>query len=187
MDIAKTLYVTNRKDWRQWLREHYKTENEIWLVYYKKETGKPRIVYNDAVEEALCFGWIDSLIKTLDKERTVQRFSPRKPGSQYSPANKERLRKLVKQRKVIKEVRDTLEDFSKEKFEIPADILNAIKADKEAWKNFQNFSDAYKRIRIGFIDGARKRPKEFEKRLRYFIQMTARNKQYGFGGIEKHF
>ncbi len=187
MEITKTLYATNRKDWRKWLREHYKTEKEIWLVYYKKETGKPRIVYNDAVEEALCFGWIDSIVKTLDKERTAQRFSPRKPGSPYSPANKERLRKLVKQHKVIKEVRDTLEDFLEEKFEIPEDILNAIKANQEAWKNFQNFSDAYKRIRIGFIDGARKRPGEFEKRLRYFIQMTARNKQYGFGGIEKHF
>jgi uncharacterized protein YdeI (YjbR/CyaY-like superfamily) len=187
MEISKTLHVTNRKDWRKWLRRHYRTEKEIWLVYYKKETGKPRIVYNDAVEEALCFGWIDSIVKTLDTERVVQRFSPRKPKSKYSPANKERLRKLVKQRKVIKEVRKTLEDFSEETFEIPEDILEAIKANKDAWKNFQKFSDSYKRIRIGFIDGARKRPEEFKKRLRYFIRMTEKNKQYGFGGIEKHF
>src|SRR5512135_901687 len=127
MEITKTLYITNRKDWRKWLREHYKTEKEIWLVYPRKETGKPRIGYNDAVEEALCFGWIDSIVKTLDKERTVQRFSPRKPKSKYSPANKERLRKLVKQRKVIKEIRDTLDDFAQEKFEIPEDVLEAIK------------------------------------------------------------
>lgn len=187
MEITKTLYVTSRNDWRKWLREHYKTEKEIWLVYPRKETGKPRITYNDAVEEALCFGWIDSIVKTLDQERTVQRFSPRKPGSKYSPANQERLRKLIKQRKVIKEVRDTLRDLSEENFEIPRDILNAIKANKEAWKNFQKFSDAYKRIRIGFIEGARKRPEEFQKRLRYFIQMTEKNKLYGFGGIEKHF
>src|SRR5215211_1457346 len=104
MKITKTLHVTNRKDWRKWLREHYKTEKEIWLVYYKKDTGKPRILYNDAVEEALCFGWIDSILKTLDDQRNAQRFSPRKPNSKYSPANKERLRKLLKQRKVIKEV-----------------------------------------------------------------------------------
>ena len=187
MEITKTLHVTNRKDWRKWLREHYRTEREIWLIYYRKETGKPRIAYNDAVEEALCFGWIDSIVKTFDKERTVQRFSPRKPKSQYSPANKERLRKLIKQRKVIKEIRDTLEDFSEEKFEIPKDILKAIKANKQAWKNFQKFSDPYKRIRIGFIDGARKRPEEFRKRLRYFIKMTAQNKQFGFGGIEKYY
>jgi uncharacterized protein YdeI (YjbR/CyaY-like superfamily) len=187
MEITKILYVTNRKDWRKWLREHYKTEKEIWLVYPRKETGNPRITYNDAVEEALCFGWIDSIIKTLDQERTVQRFSPRKPGSKYSPANKERLRKLIKQRKVIKEILDTLEDLSEENFEIPKDILNAIEANKEAWKNFQKFSDAYKRIRIGFIEGARERPAEFQKRLRYFIRMTEKNKLYGFGGIEKHF
>jgi uncharacterized protein YdeI (YjbR/CyaY-like superfamily) len=187
MKITKTLYVTDRKDWRKWLREHYRNEKEIWLVYPKKETGQPRIAYNDAVEEALCFGWIDSTVKTLDKERTAQRFSPRKPNSAYSPANKERLRKLIKQRKVIKEVRETLGQILDEKFEVPKDILKEIKANKEAWKNFQKFSDAYKRIRIGFIDGARKRPAEFKKRLRYFIQMTEKNKQYGFGGIEKHF
>lgn len=187
MKITKTLHVTNRKDWRKWLREHYKTEKEIWLVYYKKETGKRRIEYNAAVEEALCFGWIDSTVKSLDKDRTAQRFSPRRPKSPYSPANKERLRKLLKQRKVIKEVRETLGDLSEEKFEIPEDVLEEIKANKEAWKYFQKFSDAYKRIRIGFIEGARKRPQEFRKRLRYFIKMTEKNKQYGFGGIEKHF
>jgi len=187
MNITKTLHVTNPKDWRKWLRGHYKREKEIWLVYYKKETGQPRIAYNDAVEEALCFGWIDSIVKSLDEKRTVQRFSPRKATSKYSPANKERLKKLVKQRKVIKEVRETLGDISGEKFEIPKDILKAIKVNKEAWKHFQKFSPAYKRIRIGFIEGARKRPAEFNKRLRYFIKMTEKNKQYGFGGIEKHY
>lgn len=187
MEITQTLHVTNRKDWRKWLRENYKTEKEIWLVYYRKETGKPRISYNDAVEEALCFGWIDSTAKTLDQERTAQRFSPRRRSSPYSPANKERLRKLLKQRKVLKEVRNTLGNLLEEKFQIPKDILHAIKANKTAWENFQSFSDAYKRIRIGFIEGARKRPEEFQKRLRYFIQMTEKNKQYGFGGIEKHF
>jgi len=158
--VMNTLYVTDRKKWRRWLREHYKTTKEIWLVYYKKETGKPRIAYNDAVEEALCFGWIDSIVRTIDEERFAQRFSPRKPKSKYSQANK---------------------------FVIPKDILQAIKANKEAWKNFQKFSDSYKRIRIAFIEGARKRPQEFEKRLKHFIQVTEKNKMFGFGGIEKHY
>src|SRR5688572_2952338 len=99
MEITKTLYVTQAKDWRKWLKKHYKTEKEIWLVYYKKETGKPRIEYNDAVEQALCFGWIDSIIKKIDDERTAQRFSPRKPKSSYSQANIERLRYLVSKKK----------------------------------------------------------------------------------------
>jgi uncharacterized protein YdeI (YjbR/CyaY-like superfamily) len=187
MQITKTLHVTNPKDWCDWLKKHYKTEKEIWLVYYKKGTGKPRIEYNDAVEEALCFGWIDSIVKSLDEERTVQRFSPRKPSAKYSQANIERLRALVAQKKVIREVSETLGDLLDEKFEFPPDILNTIKADKEAWKNFQKFSDSYKRIRIAFIDGARKRPEEFRKRLRYFIEMTEKNKIFGFGGIEKHY
>ena len=187
MEITKTLHVTNRKDWRKWLRKHYSSEKEIWLVYNKKHTGKPRIAYNDAVEEALCFGWIDSIAKSLDHERTAQRFSPRRSNSPYSPANKERLRKLLKQRKVIKEVRESLGSILEDDFAIPRDILKAIEANEQAWEHFQGFSDAYKRIRIGFIEGARDRPAEFEKRLRYFIRMTEKNKMYGFGGIEKHF
>jgi uncharacterized protein YdeI (YjbR/CyaY-like superfamily) len=187
MEITQTLYITNRKDWRAWLKKHHKTEKEIWLVYPKKVTGKPRIEYNDAVEEVLCFGWIDSIVKKWDEESTVQRFSPRKPGAKYSQANIERLRTLVAKKKVNKEVADSLRDILSKKFVIPPDILNAIKANKQAWKNFQQFSDSYKRIRIAFIEGARNRPAEFKKRLRHFIEMTEKNKMFGFGGIEKHY
>jgi uncharacterized protein YdeI (YjbR/CyaY-like superfamily) len=187
MEITQTLHVTNPKDWRDWLKKNYKTKSEIWLVYYKKGTGKPRIEYNDAVEQALCFGWIDSIIKTLDEERTVQRFSPRKPKAKYSQANIERLRSLVVQKKVIKEVIESLGNVLNAEFVIPPDILQVIKANDEAWKNFQKFSDSYKRIRIAFIDGARNRPEEFKKRLRHFIEMTEKNKMFGFGGIEKHY
>ncbi len=187
MEITQTLYVTSPKDWRKWLKKHYKTEKEIWLVYYRKESGKPRIAYNDAVEEALCFGWIDSIIHTIDEESFAQRFSPRKPKSGYSQANKERLRSLIEQGKVTGDVLATLGNITEEKFEIAKDILKEIKSNKQAWENFQEFSDAYKRIRIAFIEGARKRPAEFEKRLRYFIKMTEKSKMFGFGGIEKHF
>jgi len=187
MEITKTLYITNRRDWRDWLEKNYKTEKEIWLMYPKKATGKPRIEYNDAVEEALCFGWIDSIVKKLDDDHTVQRFSPRKPKAKYSQANIERLRDLMAKKKVIKEVAETLGDILNEEFVIPHDILKAIQENTEAWKNFQAFSDSYIRIRIAFIDGARSRPSEFQKRLRYFIEMTEKNKIFGFGGIERHF
>lgn len=187
MEITKTLYITDRKAWRDWLRKNYKTEKEIWLVYPKKAIGEPRVEYNDAVEEALCFGWIDSLVKRLDEERTVQRFSPRKPNARYSQANIERLRALMAKKKVIKEVAETLGSVLNEKFIIPPDILKALQANRQAWKNFQKFSDSYKRIRIAFIDGARRRPEEFQKRLRYFIEMTEKNRMFGFGGIEKHY
>ena len=187
MEITKTLYVTKRKDWRAWLRQHYKTEKEIWLVYPKKATGQPRIEYNDAVEEALCFGWIDSIVKNLDQKRSVQRFSPRKPKAKYSQANIERLRSLVAKKRVTREVAATLGDVLSKKFAIPADILKAIKANRSAWKHFQKFSASYKRIRVAFIAGARHRPAEFRKRLRHFIEMTEKNTMFGFGGIEKHY
>jgi uncharacterized protein YdeI (YjbR/CyaY-like superfamily) len=187
LDEAELLYVTNGREWRDWLKRHYRSEKEVWLVYYKKHTGKPRISYNDAVEEALCFGWIDSIVRSIDVDRYAQRFSPRNRKSPYSQANKERLRGLVKQGKVVDEVLATLGDLAEEQFEMPPDILKTIKSNKKAWKNFQAFSLPYIRIRIAFIDAARNRPQEFTKRLGYFIEMTEKNRQFGFGGIEKYY
>jgi len=187
MEITNTLHISSRSEWREWLKKYHKTEKEVWLVYPKKHTGQPRIAYNDAVEEALCFGWIDSIVKSLDEDHSAQRFSPRKPGTPYSQANKERLRALLKEGKVAADVKERLGEILDEEFKIAPDILKAIKEDRDAWKNFQAFSPSYRRIRIAFIEGARNRPEEFQKRLRYFIRMTAGNKQYGFGGIEKHY
>lgn len=187
MNPANLLHLLDREAWRSWLEQHYLTEREVWLVYYKQHTGKPRIPYNDAVEEALCFGWIDSIVKSIDEDRYAQRFSVRNPKTPYSQANKERLRNLIKQGKVVEEVLATLGNLEEEPFEIPKDILEAVQANEKAWKNFQAFSESYIRVRIAFIDGARKRPAEFEKRLRYFIRMTEKNKQFGFGGIEKYY
>ena len=181
------LYVIDRKAWREWLAENYSKKKEVWLIFPKKASGKPRIPYNDAVEEALCFGWIDSKVKTIDENSYAQRFSPRNPKSKYSQANKERLRHLVSFGLVLPEVQATLEEILNEEFTIPQDILKEIVANKVAWKNFQSFSPVYQRIRIAFIEGARKRPAEFNKRLKYFIKMTEKNRQFGFGGIEKYY
>lgn len=186
--VTKTLYVTTRKAWRAWLSKHHRSAKEIWLIFYRKESGKPRIEYNDAVEEALCFGWIDSIVKRLDNHRFAQRFSPRNPTTPYSQSNRERLQRLLRQRKVSKEVRATLRGLgSRRKFKTPEDILAALRANRDAWRHFQKFSDRYRRIRVAFIDGARTRPHEFRKRLAYFVKMSAENRQFGFGGIEKYF
>ena len=183
----KMLYVTDRKSWREWLAENYAKEKEVWLIYPKKASGKPRILYNDAVEEALCFGWIDSKVKRVDENSYAQCFSPRNPKSKYSQANKERLRYLVSRGLVLPAVQATIGEALTEEFTIPQDILKKIKNNKVAWENFQKFSSSYQRIRIAFIEGARKRPAEFNKRLKYFIKMTEKNQQFGFGGIEKYY
>jgi uncharacterized protein YdeI (YjbR/CyaY-like superfamily) len=187
LDETRLLYVTNREEWRNWLEKHHRSEREVWLVYYKKHSWKLRIPYNDAVEEALCFGWIDSTVKSIDGDRYAQRFSVRNPKTAYSQANKERLKNLIKQDKVVEDVLATLGNLAEEQFEMPSDILEAVKANDKAWENFQEFSEPYIRVRIAFIDAARKRPEEFKKRLRYFIEMTGKNKRFGFGGIEKYY
>jgi uncharacterized protein YdeI (YjbR/CyaY-like superfamily) len=186
MEITKTLYVTSRDEWRNWLEAHYNSEKEIWLIYPLKDAKKPRIPYNVAVEEALCFGWIDSIIKKLDQERNVQRFSPRKSKSNYSQTNKERLKRLIEQGKVIPEVLDSLSEVDLENFDYPIDILTVIRENKQAWKNYQKYSESYRRIRVAYIDLGRKRPGEFEKRLQHFIRKTEKDQQFGFG-IEDYY
>lgn len=187
MEIEKTLYVTDRAAWRAWLAEHHAQETEVWLVYFRKATGKPRIPYNDAVEEALCYGWIDSIVKTLDEERFAQRFSVRKKTSGLSQMNKERVRMLITQKKMTQVGLDAIahvfdpDKDQEEDFVIPPDILQPLQADPQAWANFQQFPDSYKRIRIAYIKSRKRHGQErFEKALQHFINMTSKNKRIGF-------
>jgi uncharacterized protein YdeI (YjbR/CyaY-like superfamily) len=186
MEIKNTLYVTNRKDWRKWLAKNHKTEKEIWLIYYRKETGKPRILYDDAVLEALSYGWIDSTAKKIDEERFAQRFTPRSPKSVLSQMNKERIRDLIKEKKMTKwglkavaHVFDSKTD-DPNSFVIPPEIIKALKENKDAWKNFQKMPPSYQRIRIAYIDGYRQYNSDmYKKKLAYFIKMTEQNKRIG--------
>jgi uncharacterized protein YdeI (YjbR/CyaY-like superfamily) len=186
MKIGRTLHVTSRARWRAWLKTNYRREKEIWLVYYRKDTGKPRILYSDAVEEALCFGWIDSTGKKMDKDRFAQRFSPRRPGSGYSQTNKERLARLIAAGKVAKDILAGLGDIDPEKYVFPADIMRALRTNRRALANFKKFSAPYRRIRIAYIDHARRQTAEFNKRLANFLKLTAQGKLFGYG-IESFF
>ncbi|HTI05612.1 MAG TPA: hypothetical protein VL549_09865 [Gemmatimonadales bacterium] len=85
MKIGKTFYAKNAREWRAWLAKHHRRAPEIWLIYYKKASGKPRIPYNDAVDEALCYGWIDSILKPIDDKKYAQRFSPRRKTRTRAP------------------------------------------------------------------------------------------------------
>lgn len=187
MKIGKTLYLKDRKEWREWLAANFDKEKEIWLIYPDKESGRPRIPYNDAVEEALAFGWIDSTAKRFDEHSLAQRFSPRTPRSGYSQANQERLKWLEKNGLVHPSIKESIEKVLKIEFIFPPDILKAIRKNPKAWENYQNFSPSYRRIRVAYIEGARDRPEEFKKRLENFIKKSEQNKIIGFGGIEKHY
>ena len=183
----KLLYVPSRAKWRAWLKKHHRSETEVWLVFPRAASGKARLSYNDAGEEALCFGWIDSIVRGIDDEKFAQRFSLRRPGSTYSQANIERLRFLVSKGMVSSDIRKTLPNLAPGRFKISKDITEAIRANPKAWKNFRTLSKPYVRIRIAYIEGARKRPVEFRKRLAHFIKITEQNGRIGFGGIEKHY
>lgn len=179
MKITTTFYPKNREEWRKWLEKNHKTAEEIWVIYYKKDSGKPRIPYDEAVEEALCFGWIDGQAQGIDEQKYAQRFSPRRPKSNWSELNKERVRKLIKNGQMTTA---GLEAFPHEhkasKLKIPKDILKAIKENKDAWEYFQHLPESYKRVRIAWID-ASGLPEQKPKRLAYFIKMTAQNKKFG--------
>lgn len=187
MKLGETLEVSDRKSWRRWLAKNGKSKTEIWLVYHKKSSGKARISYNDAVEEALCYGWIDSIAKKVDEERFAQRFSPRKPTSGLSEMNRQRVQKLIRTKKMTKIGLAAIAhafDPSKEKdtaLVIPSDIKKALRADKEAWANFQRFPEAYRRLRVAYLDGQRKHgAAQYQRALNHLVKMSAKNKRFGF-------
>lgn len=187
MEPLKIFYTSERKKWREWLNDNFEKEKEIWFVFPMKKSGEKGLSYNDAVEEALCFGWIDSTIKNMDELHRIQRFSPRREGSGYSRANIERLIWLESKGMIHPKVRESVIEIIKEPYEFPADIIEAISREKAVWDIYEKFPEEYKRIRVAYIDAARKRPLEFKKRLENFISKTRQNKLIGYGGIDKYY
>jgi uncharacterized protein YdeI (YjbR/CyaY-like superfamily) len=180
MEVGKSLRVTTRKAWRAWLEKNHAREKEIWLVYATKQSGRARVAYNDAVEEALCFGWIDSVMKKIDANYFTQRFSPRRSDkSQLSETNKERVRRLIRAGLMTPAGMEKIRGRMNEKFVLAPDIIAALKQDPKTWKNFQRFPKWYQRVRVGWLHASRHKPEIFESRLRYFLKMTAQNKRYG--------
>lgn len=193
----KTTHPKNRQQWRHWLEKNHSGSPGIWMIYYKKETGKPRVNYDEAVEEALCFGWIDSLPRKLDAERTMLKFTPRKSKSVWSKLNKKRIEKLIKENKmtaagyaVIELAKkngswDTLTatDTAAENNHIPADLEKLLLKNKKAQDNFQNFSVSIRKQFLYWIDSA-KRPETRLARIQQTVLMSASNKKPGPQGFQ---
>ena len=178
----------DRSEWRAWLLGHFETAQEVWFVLPLQAAGEESLSYNDAVEEALCFGWIDSTNRKLDELHCIRRFTPRKPGSPYSQPNIERLIWLDERGLIHPKVRESVLPVIRKPFVFPQDILDALRADEAVWTNYQTFTEPYQRIRVAYIDAARHRPEEFQKRLKSFMDKTRRGKMImGYGGIEKYY
>ncbi|MGB2698321.1 MAG: YdeI/OmpD-associated family protein [Candidatus Zixiibacteriota bacterium] len=189
-DSTEKLYVTDRDRWRTWLKKNHKIKKDIWLIYYKKHTGKPRIPYDDAVEEALCFGWIDSTVKRLDDEKYAQKFTPRNTKSNWSELNIKRARKMIQEKKMtqagLSKCKDVLKSATKKpktktlkkKIVIPSDLKKALTKNKKALENFNNFAPSYKRMYIGWINSAKKK-ETIEKRIARVVEWSTQNKKPG--------
>ncbi|MCD4740842.1 bacteriocin-protection protein [archaeon] len=148
MEITEKKYFRDRHCWRAWLEKNWNSKKELWVVFYKKHTGKQCVSYENAVEEALCFGWIDGTLKRIDDEKHAVRFTPRRAGSVWANSNKIRIKKLIKQGKMaepgMKKVKALLArdkkglklTSKKERTEAPAWLKKEIKKNKEAWKFF---------------------------------------------------
>ena len=171
--------IQNRDEFRQWLITHHATEKECWV---KVKRGRPMddgtFWYIDAVEEAMCFGWIDSTLKRLDGE-AYQRFAPRAKGSLWSELNKERCRRMDRLGRMTDAGRAVLPDMSPGGFTIDKEILSALQQDPIVWRNFQNFPPLYQRVRIDTIQIKKKQRLLFENRLKKFIDNTRLGVIYG--------
>jgi len=175
MQAIDSIYLPTREQWREWLQEYHQSESVIWLEYYKNHTGKPSIPYNDAVEEALCFGWIDSTVRRIDAERYMQKFTPRKMKSTWSISNVIRVEKLIKQGKMTvkglepyqyAKKQDLLPDPSlkqKPKVpDIPSWFEEALDKNPVARSHFHTLAPSYRRNYINWILDA----KQVETKLR---------------------
>ena len=180
----KSFYPKDRKAWRKWLEKNHATSPGIWLIYYKKSSGKPRVEYNDAVEEALCFGWIDSTMRPLDEVSYIQRFSPRKPKSVWSALNKTRIEKLLKEGLMTAAGLEKIDIAKKngswttidhvENLEIPADLAKAFSKNKKAWKNFQAFGK-FRKKQMLYRVGMAKLPETRKLRIAQVITACKEN------------
>jgi uncharacterized protein YdeI (YjbR/CyaY-like superfamily) len=190
----KTLHVITCREWRAWLAAHHDRETEIWLVFYKQHTGKPRVAYQDAVDEALCFGWIDSLVRRLDDERYAQKFTPRKAQSAWSETNRRRFAELVRDGRMTAAGQTKGPPAAAESsapqpamqaharhgpdVAVPGYIESALRAQGEAWVNFSNLAPSYRRLYVGWIE-AGKREQTRDRRLAEAVSLLARNEKFG--------
>ena len=180
MEIHNLLDAKSRLELREWLQENHDKETECWVVIKRGRPVDDNIFwYVDAVEEALCFGWIDSTTKKISEEVTAQKLCPRKPRSNWSELNKERCRRMDRLGLMTDAGRAVLPDMSETGFSIDPDILQELQSDPVLWENFCRLPDLYKRVRIDTIQIKKNQPELFRKRLDKFLENTRKGILYG--------
>ena len=183
--------MRDREQWRTWLAEHHATAKEIWLIFYKKHTGKPGLAYEEAVEEALCFGWIDGILKRIDDEKHTIRFSPRRKNSVWSQRNKTLVRKMIEEGRMtevglgkVAEAKANGQWGKAAQREdatcVPAELEAALAKDKRARQNFERLAPSYRKQFIYWVASA-KREETQRRRVAEAVELLAQNKRMGMG------
>lgn len=179
------IFFESRNEFRTWLEENHDTAEELWVGYYKADAERSGIGYGESVEEALCFGWIDGLIKGIDDETYTRRFTPRSPDSKWSKANKERVEAMIEAGKMTPAGMELVEAAKEsgewadayrlaDDHEIPAELEAALRENETAWENFQNFSNTDQHAFIAAVEEA-KTDETKQKRIERTVELAAQD------------
>lgn len=190
-----TFYPKSRKEWRAWLQENHANQTSIWLIYYKKNTNMPGITYSEAVDEALCFGWIDSKSKPIDDEKYMQFFCKRKPNSTWSRVNKEKIRRLIEEKLMTHAGYESIETAKQngswtilddaEDLIIPEDLTLEFKKNPNASAYFSGLSRSDKRNMLQWLVLA-KRAETRRNRIMEIVTLAGeQQKPKQFRGVKK--
>ncbi|MFC1966752.1 YdeI family protein [Chloroflexota bacterium] len=189
MEFDDALLFSSSLQWRKWLEQNHDSIKAVWLIHYKKNSGKSSVSYDDALEEALCFGWVDSIMKRIDDEKFILKYSPRKTKSIWSRRNKEKAEKLIKVGKMTNAGLIKIEEAknngfwdnaytNKDRDEIPEDLNNALLQNNDAWVNFHNFANSYWNMYIGWVNSA-KTEQTRKRRIAEVVKRSWLNKKPG--------
>jgi uncharacterized protein YdeI (YjbR/CyaY-like superfamily) len=182
MELNKALCFKNRREWRKWLENNHDKKKEAWLLHYKKDSGKAGVSYVEAVEEAICFGWIDSKMKSIDEGKFILKYSPRRAKSIWSQNNKEKAERLIESGRMTNAGLAKIEEAKKSgawdnaytdrrKRRMPFDLKKALQTDEAAWNNFQAFANSYRNMYIAWVNSARTE----ETRMRRISEVVKRS------------
>ena len=189
IELATALLFKTRDEWRSWLEKNHTILTEVWLIHYKKSSRNKSLNHFDAVEEALCFGWIDSKLKKIDEERFILKYSPRKSQSVWSKINKETAEKMISLGKMTQAGFDTIEEAKKHRLwdtaytnlvkeRLPSDLKKALMVNITAWINFKHFANSYRNMYIGWVKNA-KTVETRKKRISQVVKNSLDNKKPG--------
>jgi uncharacterized protein YdeI (YjbR/CyaY-like superfamily) len=191
MKELEYIHFNNKEEFRNWLQKNNDINLGIWMIFYKKHTDIECISYNDALEEALCFGWIDSLVKKIDDEKYTRKFTPRKNSTKWSEINKKKIFELIENgrmtqaglEKIAFNIPSEMDHSESNKrktarFEVPDSIIEEFSKNEPALENFNNLAPSHRRNYILWIKNA-KREETILKRINESIGLLKENKTLG--------